>query len=67
MTFLCRNCGSSDFRRSRFRLSDLGSVFTLQYPVRCHVCKLRRHVPFFLALRYRRTRPMAGNTSAHQG
>lgn len=44
MSILCRNCGSSDFRTSRFRKSDLSRLFLFQLPVRCRSCQERAFV-----------------------
>jgi hypothetical protein len=38
---ICRRCGSTDFRTSRFRLQDLRRLLFLQLPVRCRSCQLR--------------------------
>jgi hypothetical protein len=46
MPIVCRRCGSSDFRVSRFRLGDIRRLLVLQLPVRCHACMLRDFVFF---------------------
>jgi len=53
----CRNCGSDDGRRSRFRgFSDYVRLALLLFPIRCRDCGMRSHV--FLSLRLlRRSRP----------
>jgi hypothetical protein len=46
----CIECGSSSFRLSRFRFSDLERLALLQYPVRCRNCRRRTFVGLPLAL-----------------
>jgi hypothetical protein len=46
----CVDCGSSCFRLSRFRFSDLERLALLQYPVRCRNCRRRTFVGLPLAL-----------------
>jgi hypothetical protein len=41
---LCRSCGSSDLRTSRFRLKDLPFLLILHYPMRCWVCRERDYM-----------------------
>jgi hypothetical protein len=38
---VCRACGSSEFRISQLRSSDISKLLTLRYPVRCRICKER--------------------------
>ena len=45
MEKLCDRCGSSRFRTSRLRLSDLPRLFLFRYPVRCLVCRRRSYAP----------------------
>lgn len=54
----CRNCGSSEFRASRFRSEDLGKLLFLRYPVRCRVCRERHFIflPFALSLSRKQSR-----------
>ena len=37
----CIWCGSPNLRNSRMRLSDLGRVPLLQFPIRCRSCEER--------------------------
>jgi hypothetical protein len=46
----CVDCGSSSFRLSRFRWTDLERLALLQYPVRCRNCRRRTFVGLPLAL-----------------
>lgn len=52
----CDACGSSRFRPSRFRLSDLARLFTFHYPVRCVSCQQRSYAPLLRVLEYRRSK-----------
>ena len=49
----CYFCGSSKFRASRFRSTDLPQALLLQFPVRCRRCGRRTYAPLseFLKLR----------------
>lgn len=47
---ICRNCSSSNFRLSRFRIKDLERLALLQYPVRCRNCHERAYGGLLLAL-----------------
>jgi hypothetical protein len=47
MSLVCRHCGMRNFRRSRFRKTDLVRVLLLQYPVRCRECHERDHAFIF--------------------
>jgi len=49
----CPHCGSSTFRTSRFRLSDLPRILLFQYPVRCRSCRERSYAGFILAMNLR--------------
>jgi len=53
MALLCNDCGSTQFRRSRLRMSDLRKLIQLRYPVRCTVCNARRFasIPVVLSIR----------------
>src|ERR1035437_9874045 len=59
----CHSCGSTDFRLSRFRRSDLAKLIALLYPVRCLRCRERCFAPLLQALEYRR--PGARRTKRH--
>ncbi len=50
----CNLCGSTTFRLSRLRVSDLPRMVLLQYPVRCRICYKRAFmsIPFALKVRY---------------
>ncbi len=41
MELQCHDCGSTQIRRSRLRLTDLKRLVLLRYPVRCAVCYAR--------------------------
>jgi hypothetical protein len=41
----CISCEGRSFRRSRLKASDLGTLLTLHYPVRCLSCSKRQTVP----------------------
>lgn len=43
MSLYCKECGSSNLRRARFRIADALRLFTLRYPVRCRFCRKRSH------------------------
>ncbi|KAA6462967.1 hypothetical protein DYQ86_06425 [Acidobacteria bacterium AB60] len=45
MDIRCRDCGSSQFRRSHLRLTDLRKLVLGRYPVRCAACMARGFVP----------------------
>ncbi len=51
----CPSCGSSHFRLSRLRFSDLFHLFILRYPVRCRLCRERSHVSLPNAMRARKS------------
>jgi hypothetical protein len=38
---VCGNCGSSKFRTSQLRSSDIGKLLRLRYPIRCRICSER--------------------------
>ena len=69
----CPYCGSSKFRTSRVRISDLPRLAVFQYPVRCKLCRERFHVGFSLALhlfrsqRIRATEEAAERREKYQG
>jgi hypothetical protein len=52
----CETCGSTHFRPSRFRLSDVPKLIALRYPVRCFGCSERSHASFAWVLEYKRNR-----------
>jgi hypothetical protein len=43
----CVLCDSTDLRKSHLRLSDLGQLLRLMYPVRCRICYERQFVPMW--------------------
>jgi hypothetical protein len=45
----CRFCPGQEFRRSRFRASDLWGLLALRYPVRCLRCRQRQKMSVFAA------------------
>jgi hypothetical protein len=47
----CIICGSTTFRLSRLRVSDLPRMAIFQYPVRCRNCSKRAFISFPLALK----------------
>jgi hypothetical protein len=51
----CPSCGSTHFRLSRLRFSDLLHLLILRYPVRCRLCRERSHVSFAKALHARKS------------
>ena len=72
----CKQCGSTQFRTSRFRRSDFSRLFYFLYPVRCRTCKERYYASFSEAFsvhqadvirhRERNLRDQAGNSPAEQ-
>lgn len=50
----CILCGSTNFRLSRLRVSDLPRMVVLRYPVRCRDCHKRAFMglPFALKVGY---------------
>jgi hypothetical protein len=52
----CGECGSSRFRLSRFRLSDVPRLFAFRYPVRCVLCQKRSYASIPWVLEHRRRR-----------
>ena len=47
----CAFCKGRTFRRSRLKFKDVGSLLTLQYPVRCLSCSKRQSVGMGIARR----------------
>jgi hypothetical protein len=47
----CNLCGSTTFRLSRLRLSDLPRTAIFQYPVRCRNCYKRTFTSLLFALK----------------
>ena len=41
---VCHGCGSTEFRTSHLRGSDFRKLLTLQYPIRCRICKERNFI-----------------------
>jgi hypothetical protein len=50
----CQQCGSTKFRASRLRVTDLTKLLCLRLPIRCRSCSLRRYTNILEALRIRR-------------
>jgi hypothetical protein len=51
---VCPVCHASDnFRLSKFRSTDVNSLLTLRYPVRCRTCSHRIYVGAFTAIHLR--------------
>ena len=50
----CQACGSSRFRLSHFRLSDLVRLIAFKYPVRCIACQQRSYAPITWVMEHRR-------------
>jgi hypothetical protein len=67
MPVRCRNCGSTRFRISHFRIfSDTIRLPLLQYPVRCLICRHRDYV-FIPRLFQRRREIPARRDEKHTG
>ncbi len=49
----CPHCGSTSFRTSRLRLSDIPRLLLFQLPVRCRTCREREFTGFMLAMNLR--------------
>jgi hypothetical protein len=47
----CNLCGSTTFRLSRLRVSDLPRMAIFQYPVRCRNCYKRTFTSLLFALK----------------
>ena len=47
----CAQCGSSQFRTSRFRREDLFRLLWLRYPIRCRSCQQRDYAGVFTAMK----------------
>jgi hypothetical protein len=47
---ICQDCSSTEFRLSRFRMSDLERLALLQYPARCRRCGKRAFASLPMAL-----------------
>jgi hypothetical protein len=61
MELRCHDCGSTQFRRSHLRVSDLRKLIFLQFPVRCAVCYARRFaaIPAVLSIKQKPLKRMA--------
>ena len=44
---VCKNCGSSNFRLSRWRVGDVWHFMYLHFPVRCRKCLARGFTNIF--------------------
>jgi hypothetical protein len=53
MLMHCDHCGSSDFRTSQLRFTDLAQLMLFKLPVRCTACRERAYVflPDYFRLR----------------
>ena len=49
----CSLCGSTNFRVSRFRKSDVPRLLLFQFPVRCRQCRERSFSGIMFALNLR--------------
>lgn len=49
----CTHCGSTSFRVSRFRKSDIPRLLLFQFPVRCRQCRERSFAGIMFALNLR--------------
>jgi hypothetical protein len=60
----CDACGSTRFRISRFRISDLPRLIVLRYPVRCMRCEQRSHgsLPWVLELKKKQAKKAQART-----
>jgi hypothetical protein len=52
----CDACGSTRFRMSRLRVSDVPRLFILRYPVRCRSCHKRTYASMFWVMEYKQKR-----------
>jgi hypothetical protein len=43
----CPYCDTNHLHTSRFRVRDLSYLLRLRYPVRCHRCRERMHLPIW--------------------
>lgn len=66
---VCSICYNSNFRLSRLRRTDVATLLTFHYPVRCRTCSHRMQGSFLFALQLRqnkrRKRSLADSTHAH--
>jgi len=60
----CATCGSTRFRVSRLRLSDVPGLFALRYPIRCMLCMERSYASFPWVLKHKRKRAKRGRGTA---
>jgi hypothetical protein len=51
---VCHACGSSEFRTSHLRGSDIRKLLTLRFPIRCRICSMRDFTFVGTALSFRR-------------
>ncbi|MGD0800824.1 MAG: hypothetical protein ABR906_05870 [Terracidiphilus sp.] len=65
MATYCRTCGLSNFRTSRFRVSDLSQLFILRLPVRCLNCDERAFTSVMQFIKLRSARK-ARHRERHQ-
>jgi len=63
----CDICGSTRFRISRFRISDVPRLFILHYPVRCLSCQERSYASMSWIMEYRRRRAKRRHAAADGG
>ncbi len=60
----CDVCGSTRFRISRFRVTDVPRLIGFRYPVRCISCHERTYAPVSWVLEYKRKRARRKQTAA---
>lgn len=63
----CDACGSTRFRVSRFRVSDVPRLFILRYPVRCIACHKRTYAFLSWIMEHKRNRAKQKQASNNAG
>lgn len=63
----CDACGSTRFRLSRFRISDVPRIFAFRYPVRCLLCHARAYASMTWVMEYKRRRARHKQMAAGEG
>lgn len=64
MQINCGVCGSTRFRISRFRVSDVPRLLALRYPVRCVSCHQRTYASVSSVLELKRKRARRKQSAA---
>lgn len=64
----CDACGSTRFRVSRFRVSDVPRLFILRYPIRCLICHRRTYasMSWVMEFKHKRAKRKQARTDAGQ-